>query len=101
MISMTWPQYLRCQCTVAGQVVTLTRMEIEILLFLALRPGWVSRDEMVEFIYPDPDLEPEWAVNNMSVYIYRMRCRFGYHFIESQPCYGYRLARTQSLNIAA
>jgi DNA-binding response OmpR family regulator len=101
MIRMTWPQYRRSQCTADGRVVQLSPTEANVLLFLMLRPGWVSVNELIEFIYPDPDLEPDAAGKTVSVFIYLLRQRVGRHAIESNVTRGYRLARDRQLKEAA
>jgi len=61
-ISMTWPQYCRGECTFDGERIALPPLEAKILMVLLIRRGEVvSTTEMIEAIYPNPDLEPDWA----------------------------------------
>lgn len=61
-VSMTWPQYLRSECTVTGFTVKLTEYEVEALMFLMLRcPNPVTKEEMIEWLWPNPGLEPEFT----------------------------------------
>lgn len=58
-ISMTWPQYLRGECTFDGMTVALKRRHAELLLLLLLRRGQiVSLAELVHWMWPHPDEEP-------------------------------------------
>lgn len=77
MISMTWPQYLRRQCTVDGRVVALGRTEVEIISALLIaHPSPVKIPELIERVYPDPDLEPDYATSVLTVIIHRFRRKF-------------------------
>lgn len=55
MISMTWPEYRRRQCTYRGHRVQLTPVQAEIVSLLLLRPNKViSRAEMYDACWPAP-----------------------------------------------
>jgi DNA-binding response OmpR family regulator len=63
-ISMTWPQYRRHEVTFYGVRITLKRMEAELLSVLLANRGTAIRvQELIEMVYPNPDVEPEYAVN--------------------------------------
>ena len=60
------------------------------------RGRWWSRSELIELVWPDPDLEPESAnTNHLSIVVYKLRRRIAPYgwWIESWPCFGYRLVR--------
>jgi len=77
-ISMTWPQYKRRVVMVKGCPVRLSPMEMEIFLLLYMRRNrWVTIAEMISFIYPDPDLEPQWPAENLRALYCRMVKRVG------------------------
>lgn len=62
MISMTMPQYRRRECSINGTSVHLRPMYIEVLsTLLAAGPRFVSRTELIEAIWPNPELEPDYA----------------------------------------
>ena len=56
-ISMTWPQYLRSECTVDGKVYHLCGQEREILFMLLLHRR-VANEDMIEHLWPDADKQP-------------------------------------------
>lgn len=73
-ISMTWPQYLRRQCTFNGEVVNLSRTEAEIVSTLLMWRGRpVPKSTLISAVWPNPDLEPDWSENSIFVYAYRLR----------------------------
>lgn len=64
--SMTWPQYLRSECRHNGRVVSLSRYECELVSLLLMRRGHIlSHHQLIEALYPNPDREPDYAVNLM------------------------------------
>jgi DNA-binding response OmpR family regulator len=74
-VSMTWPQYLRKECTVT---IELSRTETEILSVLLMageRP--LTCHEIIERVYPDPDTQPDTALKALHVYIHRLRRKLG------------------------
>lgn len=91
-VSMTWPQYLRSECTVTGFTVKLTEYEAEALLLLMLRcPNPVSKEEMIDWLWPDPSLEPEFTENMVYHTMRRLRAKVGEFHITSRVTFGYRL----------
>lgn len=59
---MTWPQYLRNECSIGEFVIRLTEGEAQLLSTLLVRyPEPVRLDDLIETLYPNPDLEPEDA----------------------------------------
>ena len=92
MISMTWPQYMRGECSATAQ---LSRMETEVLSTLLLRhPAPVSLHQMIEAIYPDPDRQAEYATRAVPVFVMRLRNKIGRDQILTTP-QGYRLGADQ------
>lgn len=87
---MTWPQYLRRECTFNGTViVSLTPKEVEMLLVMLMRrPAPITADDMVEMVYRDPEAEPEWPVNVLRVLMSRLRKKLP-GAIECRPTIGY------------
>lgn len=91
-VSMTWPQYLRSECTVTGFTVKLTEYEVEALMLLMLRcPNPVSKEEMIEWLWPDPGLEPEFTESMVYQTMRRLRAKVGEFHIPSRVNFGYRL----------
>lgn len=73
-ISMTMPQYRRRECTYRGQTVKLTPTETEIVsTLLVLRGRCISREDLLVILWPNPDEEPDWASNMISVYLCRLK----------------------------
>lgn len=91
-VSMTWPQYLRGECTASGYIVKLTEYEVEALLLLMLKcPNPVSKEEVIEWLWPDPALEPEFTENMVYQTMRRLRAKVGEFHITSRVSFGYRL----------
>ncbi len=91
-VSMTWPQYLRGECTVAEFTVKLTEYEAEALLLLMLRcPNPVSKEDLIAWLWPDPRLEPEFTEAMVYHTIKRLRAKVGEFHIPSRASFGYRL----------
>ncbi len=91
-VSMTWPQYLRSECTVTGFTVKLTEYEVEALMYLMLRcPNPVSKEEMIEWLWPNPGLEPEFTESMVYQTMRRLRAKVGEFHIPSQINFGDRL----------
>jgi DNA-binding winged helix-turn-helix (wHTH) protein len=92
MISMTWPQYKRGECVVSGFTVRLSPMETEVLLCLLLRhPAPSSADQLIEFVYPDPDNEPEDARGAVYQYVYKIKDKIGAYRITREDKLGWRI----------
>ena len=90
MISQTWPQYLRRQCTV---IASLSEQENELLSTLLLRrPAPIAVNELIEAIYPNPDFEPESAAKNIAALVDRLGQKIGRAHISAAGWgRGYRL----------
>jgi len=59
---MTWAQHQRRECTFDGLQVKLSGYQRDIVSLLLIRRGEIIHlNELIEYIYPDPDLEPDWA----------------------------------------
>jgi DNA-binding response OmpR family regulator len=59
VISMTFRQYRRNRCIIDGRSVSLTPMFAETLAtLLAAGPRFVSRSELIESIWGNPEHEP-------------------------------------------
>ncbi len=93
MISMTWPQYLRGECRVDGRVLKLQgRMMVDALAILLMRyPAPVHRDEFIEAFYPDPDKEPDCALQVVYRVIQRLMAWVGLNHFQTRRPYGWRL----------
>ena len=91
-VSMTWPQYLRSECTVTGFTVKLTEYEVEALMFLMLRcPNPVSKEDLIEWLWPNPGLEPEFTESMVYQTMRRLRAKVGEFHIPSRINFGYGL----------
>lgn len=84
--------YRRNEVDVGGLIVRLSPLEAEVLSTIIMRP-LTSRAQIIEAVWPDPDLEPDSAHNMVSVTISRLRrkgvpvaCRHGLGF-EIDPNY--------------
>jgi hypothetical protein len=77
MISMTWPQYLRGECTYRGWVVHLSCQEAEVLLVLLLRSvDFASADLLAAALYgDDPKGGREDAHCAVRIIIMRLRAK--------------------------
>jgi DNA-binding response OmpR family regulator len=65
---MTWPQYQRCCCTVDGEHIYLTPHQTELLAVLLIRRGrLVTREELWEAVWPDPDFAPEIKIVDVQI----------------------------------
>lgn len=86
MISMTWPQYRRCECTL---VAHLSPQEAELLAALLMRhPDPVPTSDLIEAVWSDPDAEPECADSQIRIHVCHLRCK-GLRIAASPQ--GYRL----------
>lgn len=74
-VSMTWPQYLRHECTRGGEVVRLAPAQAEFLSILLVNhpDRYLSNEELIERMWPDPDLEPDSSNRIVDQYIMRLR----------------------------
>lgn len=58
-LSMTWPQYLRKECTFNGEVVKLGYRSVEIVALLLMRyPYPTDIETILSVLYPNWDDEP-------------------------------------------
>lgn len=102
MISMTWPQYLRSECSVRhplGKIkLKLSPRSADVLLCFLLRKGKgsTSINDLVEFLWPDDD-EPQTSVVSVKVAIHNLRRDFGfYNVLVNRYNFGYSLNTTKS-----
>lgn len=71
-VSMTIPQMKRCECTVDGATVRLTPKMERVVSLLLLRPGHIiPYREVIEYVYPDCETEPDTAWNCIMQFICR------------------------------
>lgn len=54
-VSMTFPESLNHTLRINGRRVSLPRKAHQVAEMLMLRRDWVWRDELMEYMYPDPD----------------------------------------------
>jgi DNA-binding response OmpR family regulator len=93
-VSMTWPQYLRGECEVHGYRIKLTDHETEALLLLMLRcPNAVSKEAIIDWLWSDPGIEPEFADSAVYHTMRRLRAKIGEFHIASRITFGYRLVQ--------
>lgn len=91
-ISMTWPQYKRCECTFKGRLYRLSPIQAEILFALLVSyPRAVKQSDLVEVIYEYGDHEPPGAGPYISRCMAQLRAKFGYDFSPWRHPWGYRL----------
>lgn len=98
MITMTWPQYQRRQCSVTA---VLSPQESELLSTLLVRyPQSVPVEQLIEAVWPDPEREADYArvrvraiIGNLGRKIGMGRIDhdgFGYCLIQNGPVSGQR-----------
>lgn len=86
MITMTWPQYQRCECRLT---VSLSHLEREMLSTLLIHyPLAVSIPDLIDAVYPDPDTDPLTADRQIECIAGRLR-RKGIRIARDRR--GYRL----------
>jgi DNA-binding response OmpR family regulator len=91
-VSMTVPQYARREATIDGQRVFMTPAERDLLALLLIRgPRLTTREQMIEWLWPDPDREPETAQNGVEVRLSRLRKLLRTSYIDSRRALGVRL----------
>jgi DNA-binding SARP family transcriptional activator len=88
---MTLPQGLRREATINGVPVKLSPRRHALLELLLLSPPsrLVGVEEIVERLWPDPDLQPLGALDCLHIYIMQLR-RLGVP-IEGQHGRGWRI----------
>lgn len=74
-VSMTLGQFRRCECIIGGERRRLRPMAANLLFLLLVRApgGFVSHIDILEWLWPDPDLEPDYAESMISRYVYILR----------------------------
>lgn len=94
-ISMTWPQYLRGECTLNGRHrIHLTKQEAEILSVLLIRRNLQTSVELlIDVLWPDPDNSPECADDMVRTLIVRLRKKIGRYNIATRITFGYALSQ--------
>lgn len=72
---MTHPEYLRQQCMVDGERKRLTPMETELVALLLVSPPdrTIEYGTLIEALWPNPDDQPLWAPNILTILKYRLR----------------------------
>lgn len=89
-ISMTVPQMRRNQAVINGELKRITPFAHKLLVVLILNRGrLLSRSELIERLYPNPDDEPEGIDKYMARMIGHLRV-YGIS-IETIHTMGYRL----------
>lgn len=90
-ISMTYPQLRRREVSVDDELIHLTPMETDVVMVMLLRPpGYlVSKAELTEVLWPDPEAQPITAIRVIYMMIMRLR-RKGVP-IESRMNWGYAI----------
>jgi len=90
-ISMTLPQSHRGEVQIGESVVYLPPAIHRLAeYFLMQQPDrLISRAELIELLWPDPDTEPDRACSTVGVYICRLR-RIGFE-IRNEHGRGWRL----------
>ncbi|HET7255611.1 MAG TPA: winged helix-turn-helix domain-containing protein [Xanthobacteraceae bacterium] len=75
-IEMRWADYMRRECVYLGRRVQMTPRHCDILSILLLNRGqMLTTNEIIERLWPDPDLEPEWPKDTVRTHIYQLRNR--------------------------
>jgi DNA-binding winged helix-turn-helix (wHTH) protein len=90
-VRMTAPQMLRDECTVGGELVRFAPSSFKVLLTLLVnRPNrYVTNAQLIERIWPNPDLEPSYARSVVRQYVLDLR-RAGVRVVR-WPGRGYRI----------
>lgn len=93
LVSMTWPEYLAGCCRINGHLTRLAFREADVLLALLLAnpDGWVTRQRIVEVVWPDADKQPVDASNVITIEVMRLRRRG--IVIENRHGFGYCIPR--------
>lgn len=95
---MTWPQYLRNECSVENFVIHLSPQETELLSTLLMRyPNPVPAIDLLEVVYPNPDDEPEHPENVIAQRMIFLGRKLGTFRIQNEGAgRGYKLYQTQA-----
>jgi DNA-binding SARP family transcriptional activator len=81
-----------------GAEVALPDRELSLLFALAVRPGEVSRDRLIEMLWPE--LEADAARNALHVSLHRLRQRLGDESTVVRTINGYRLCSDAQIDLA-
>ena len=85
--AFTWHNYI----TRNWQGIELTPQESNVLLMLILHSNrYVHRNNIIEFLWPDAEYEPTYAVKVVREYVYRLRRKLPVP-IHSNQNNGYRI----------
>jgi DNA-binding response OmpR family regulator len=94
-VRITLPMARRHQAEINGRVIRLPTQTYQLLELIVLRGDlFSSYDELVEMLWPDPDLQPLTARDIVQTYICRLR-KLGVRFSVFHGL-GYRLERRLS-----
>lgn len=75
-IRMTWPEYRRSECLYYGRRVLLCPSLAELLAILLLNRGRaVQSSDLIEALWPNPDLSPDWGQCSVRLRVKRLRAR--------------------------
>lgn len=77
MISMTLPQYRRNECDIDGRRIRMKPCEADVLAILMVSnpAGFVTKETLIEAVWPDPDFEPDYALQSIWVRINWLRAK--------------------------
>jgi DNA-binding response OmpR family regulator len=92
VISMTVPQYRRREVTINGHCVTMAGKRHELLAALLVNRGqWLTYDQIIEIMWPDPDNQPLTALGCIDQALLRLRRVLGVDAIECRWGLGLRM----------
>lgn len=94
MVSMSWMQYRHLGlCRVHDTLIYLTELETEIVstLLMAKPNSLITHKEMIERVWPDPELQPETASKVLGVYYTLLRKKLGRGIIVTEWGRGMRI----------
>jgi DNA-binding response OmpR family regulator len=93
-ISMTWPQYQRRECTIKGKVIFLTPIQCKIIFIMLVNRGKsISLTNMITYIWPDPDKEPNYPENNFYVHMTYLKRVIGNDIITQRNSFGWSIEK--------
>jgi hypothetical protein len=74
-VSMTWPQLLRAECKLGDDIVRLRPASATLLSILLVQnpEGYLTNEELIVRMWPDPDLEPDSASRIIDQYLMFLR----------------------------
>jgi DNA-binding winged helix-turn-helix (wHTH) protein len=98
---MTWPLYQRSEVMVNGSRVALQRKQADLLAVLLLRRGEVvSKTDLIEALWPDPDGSPEGEEVVLFQHVYYLRRRIP-GIVRTHIGRGYSIASDLELLVTA